>query len=88
MWARPYFQVLESGETRMGSWVPATVDLMAAYEATFGGAPKGRTEGIALLSDANSTNSLAAASYGEVRAWRRGTVSEELLQRQCDCYSD
>ena len=38
-----------------------------------------------MLSDANSTHSVATASYGEIRAWKREAVSDSLLQRQCAC---
>lgn len=84
-WARPYFQVVESGPERLGRWLPASVDLLATYAATYGGLPKDRTEGIGILSDANNTGSLAAAAYGEIRAWRRGAVDLDALRRDCTC---
>ena len=84
-WARPHFHVLESGGGNAGKWRVATIDLGQSYDSSYGGRPQNRTEGIGLLSDANSTHSVATASYGEIRAWKREAVSDSLLQRQCAC---
>lgn len=71
MIARPYFFVLESGEQNKGQWVFEMTDVAADYQRVFGSAPKDRTLGIGLLTDANSTDSYAEAYYADIRVWTR-----------------
>ncbi len=86
--ARPYFVVVESGDQRVGKWLQATVDLEENYGATWGGRPKNHTQGLGLLTDVNSTESLAAADYADLRVWTREAFEAGRIEDYCTCYQD
>lgn len=86
--ARPYFVVVESGNQQLGEWLFASVDLENHYDRTWGGRPKKRTQGLGLLTDANSTDSEAEAYYADLRVWTRKAYDEGRVQDYCDCYRD
>lgn len=86
--ARPYFVVVESGDSHLGQWRFAQVDLEAHYDETWGGRPKSRTQGLGLLSDANSTDSRAEAYYADLRVWTRQAFEEGRAQDYCSCYRE
>ena len=86
--ARPYFVVVESGAQRLGQWLQATVDLEESYGATWGGRPKNLTQGLGLLTDANSTESRAAADYADLRVWTREAFEAGRIEDYCTCYRD
>lgn len=84
--ARPWFVVVESGAARLGQWTFESVDLERDFERTYGGRPKERTQGLGLLTDANSTGSYAEAYYADLRAWTRTAYEEGRVQDYCGCY--
>lgn len=86
--ARPYFVVIESGDRRLEEWLFASVDLEDHYDRTWGGRPKNRTQGLGLLTDANSTHSRAKAYYADLRVWTREAFDAGRVQDYCDCYRD
>jgi hypothetical protein len=86
--ARPYFVVVESGEEQLGEWLFAAVDLEEHYDRTWGGRPKKRTEGLGLLTDANSTDSRAEAYYADMRVWTREAFEAGRVQDHCSCYRE
>lgn len=86
--ARPYFVVVESGDQHLGEWRFASVDLEDHYDRTWGGRPKKRTQGLGLLTDANSTHSLAEAYYAYLRVWTRQAYEAGRVQDYCDRYRD
>lgn len=86
--ARPYFVVVESGEQSLGEWAFAHVDLEQNYDDTWGGRPKSRTEGLGLLTDANSTNSRAEAYYADLRVWTREAYEGGRVRDYCGTYRD
>lgn len=57
--------VVESGAARLGEWVEEERDLVADFRRAFGYAPP-RISGIAIMTDADDTGSLAAARYGDI----------------------
>jgi hypothetical protein len=82
---KPWMVVVESGAGGVGVWHTYVFDLRDAYRRTFGGDPPERPIGIAILSDANSTESQAYADYDDIRALRAadGSVDggvREILQ--------
>ena len=85
MIARPYFHVVESGAANKGQWVFESVDVVEAYRSTYGGDPDDRTVGIGVLTDANSTASVAEAAYADFRVWPRETLESGRLKDYCDC---
>ena len=56
------------------------------YERTWGGLPNNRTQGLGLLTDANSTGSHAEAYYADLRVWTREAFDAGRVQDYCDCY--
>lgn len=76
---RPWQVVVESGAENLGEWRTYVIDLREAFRSTFGGDPPDEPLGIALLSDANSTNSRAYADYDDIVALR--TADPESLSR-------
>lgn len=57
--------VLESGPERLGQWVTEEVNVCADYRRLFGKEPK-RAYGVALLTDADNTRSVAIADYDDL----------------------
>jgi len=84
-WGRPYFFVLESGAAKLGKWVFEQVDAYENYERVYAGKPKSRTIGLAILTDANSTDSYAAAAYADIRVWSRKALATGLIEDYCGC---
>ena len=88
MIARPYFHVVESGSTNKGRWVFEAVDVLESYRSTYGGDPDDRTVGIGVLTDANSTSSVAKAAYADFRVWPREAMESGRVEDYCDCLSE
>ena len=86
-WLRPYFQVVESGAAQVGRWTFAKVDLLDSFRRTFGGEPKDRTVGIAVLTDGNSTRSVAEAAYADIRVWHRDAAEKGRVPDYCGRFS-
>ncbi|MEE2657898.1 MAG: DUF3047 domain-containing protein [Candidatus Latescibacterota bacterium] len=84
-WARPYFFVEESGYEHRGEWRFEMVDLIENYQRAYNGRPKNRTLGIGVLTDANSTDSSAEASYADIRVWPRRALQEKRIVDHCQC---
>lgn len=84
-WGRPYFFVLESGAENLGKWVFEQVDAYENYNRVYGGKPKKRTIGLAILTDANSTDSYAAAAYADIRVWSRKARDSGMIEDYCGC---
>ena len=83
---RPYFFVAESGDENLGNWVFEQVDLVADHKRVMeGDLPAKRTIGIGILSDANSTKSLAKAYYADLRVWSRKAQEQGLIKNYCGC---
>ena len=86
---RPYFLVVESGETNLGRWTFEQVDLERDHRRAFDGdAPDKRTLALGMLTDSNSTDSYAEALYADFRAWTRQAHTEGLIEDYCGCYDD
>jgi hypothetical protein len=56
--------VLQSGASRLKEWLPETVNVYQDYKDLFGTEP-GEVQGIAVLTDADSTASVAEADYDD-----------------------
>jgi hypothetical protein len=56
--------VLQSGSSNLGEWRQETVNCYRDYKELFGAEP-GEVQGIAVLTDADTTNSLAEADYDD-----------------------
>ncbi|MGE0487159.1 MAG: DUF3047 domain-containing protein [Gammaproteobacteria bacterium] len=63
--------VLESGPARAGEWVIEERDLLADFRHAFGYPPP-RISGIAIMTDADDTGSVAAARYGDIELLGHG----------------
>ncbi len=73
--ARPWVVVLESGAEKLGQWLQAQVDLEQDHERLLSSELPQKTMGIALLTDANSTQGYAAAAYADFRVWPRAALA-------------
>jgi hypothetical protein len=80
--------VLESGAEKLGKWVFEQVDAYENYRRVYDGKPKKRTIGLAILTDANSTDSYAAAAYADIRVWSRKARDTGLIQDYCGCLGE
>ena len=80
---RPWYIVAESGGENLGRWTFEAADLERDYGRTYGGAPKDRTVGLGLLTDANNTGTRAEACYGELRAWTREAWEQGRVVDHC-----
>lgn len=58
--------VLENGNAKIDQWVKETVNIKEDYKKHFGSEPPG-IEAIAVLTDSDNTESLAAADYDEIK---------------------
>ncbi len=67
---KPWQVVFGSGTENIGEWRTYIFDVRQAYRDTFGGKPPNKTEGIGVLSDANSLHLEAFADYDDFRALR------------------
>jgi hypothetical protein len=61
---RSWVIVLQSGETRLGKWQQEVINFNQDYQNCFGEEP-GKVIGIAVLTDSDSTNSVAEADYDD-----------------------
>ena len=86
--ARPWFVVAESGDEHLGEWLFEVADLERDYARSYGGRPKDRTQGLGLLTDANSTDSHAEAYYADLRVWTRAAYEAGRVVDYCDCYRE
>jgi hypothetical protein len=59
--------VLQSGEDQAGKWKVEAVNVYEDYKRFFGKEPPD-PQGVAILTDANATESLASADYDNFRA--------------------
>ena len=73
--ARPWFVVLQSGPEKLGQWLQEQVDLARDHERVLSSKLPKKTIGIALLTDANSTEGYAAAAYADFRVWPRAALA-------------
>ncbi len=73
--ARPWFVVLQSGPEKLGQWLQEWVDLERDHERVLSSKLPKKTIGIALLTDANSTQGYAAAAYADFRVWPRAALA-------------
>ena len=71
---KPWNVVAESGEEHLGEWRTYVFNAYEAYQKTFGGDPPDDAVGIGILSDANSTHSLAYADYDDIRALKNANA--------------
>ncbi len=71
---KPWMVVADSGEDHLGEWRTYVFNAYEAYQKTFGGNPPDDTVGIGILSDANSTHSLAYADYDDIRALKNANA--------------
>ncbi|MBI4551076.1 MAG: DUF3047 domain-containing protein [Candidatus Latescibacteria bacterium] len=62
---RPYVIVLESGPTRLGTWVSETVNVYEDYQRAFGEKPPNRAVGLGVLTDGNATRSVSEGDYDD-----------------------
>ena len=82
---RPWFFVVESGTDNLGKWTFEMVDLERHHQLKLGGSPKDRTIGLALLTDANNTDSYAEAFYTDLRVWPRKALERGQITNHCTC---
>jgi len=80
---RPWFFVLESGDSNRGRWTFEQVDLERDHKLKLGGSPADRTIGLGLLTDANSTRSYAEAYYANLRVWKREALTKRQIVDDC-----
>ncbi len=73
--ARPWFVVLQSGPEKLGQWLQEWVNLEKDHERILSSKLPKKTIGIALLTDANSTQGYAAAAYADFRVWPRAALA-------------
>ena len=83
---RPWFIVAESGEANLGRWTFEVVDLERDYRRTYGGRPKGQTQGLGLLTDANNTGTRSEACYADLRAWSREAWEQGRVVDHCGAF--
>ena len=86
--ARPFFVVMEGGEENLGKWTFEQADLVADHRRFYGKAPRERTMGLGILTDANSTHSYAEAFYADLRVWSREAQEKGMIQDYCSCYNE
>ncbi len=85
--ARPWFFVVESGEDNLGQWIFEKTDLSRDYQRIYSEHPPKRTIGLGILTDANSTASVAHADYADFRAWTREADVDGSIYDHCKCDS-
>ena len=85
---RPWFFVVESGEDNLGKWIFEKTDLSRDYQKIYSETPPKRTIGLGILTDANSTKSVARADYADFRAWTREADVDGVIYDHCMCDSD
>jgi hypothetical protein len=71
---RPWVVVLESGSDKLGQWIFEQVDLARDNQLTFKRDLPDKMVGLAVLTDANQTQSYAEAAYADFRAWPRAAL--------------
>jgi len=64
---RPWAVVAKSGEGGKGTWHTEVFNALEAFRKTFGGDPPDKALGIAILTDANATDSYAEADYDDFK---------------------
>lgn len=82
---KPWMVVADSGEEHLGEWRTYVFNAYEAYQKTFGGNPPDETVGIGILSDANSTHSMAYADYDDIRALKNANADsgvKEILEAE------
>ena len=85
--ARPWFFVVESGGNKLGKWIFEQTDLSRDYQRIYSDWPAKRTIGVGILTDANSTQSVAHADYADFRAWTREADLSGTIFNHCKCDS-
>ena len=63
---RPRVRVLRTGADRLREWVTERVNLYEDYKRIWGGEPKDKTVGIAILTDADATHTFAEGDYMDI----------------------
>lgn len=72
--------VLESGSSRSDEWEQETINVYEDYKKLFGAEP-GEVQGIAVLTDSNTTKSVAEADYDDFTLFAAGTASAEETKK-------
>jgi hypothetical protein len=67
--------VLQSGDTRIGEWQQETINFHQDYKEFFGEEP-GEVIGIAVLTDSDTTKSIAEAHYDDFKLLTAGAAEE------------
>ena len=75
----PWTVVAGSGSAG-GEWHRYVYHVSDVYTETFGGSPGERPLGVGLLSDANNTNSYAAADYDDIVALQQATAPNQVQE--------
>ncbi|WP_259246432.1 DUF3047 domain-containing protein [Salinibacter ruber] len=69
---------VESGSTKVGTWVRERRDIRADYRRAFGGAPP-PIDGVAIMTDTDNTGEAATAYYGDIVARLPPSVQDSNL---------
>ena len=77
---RSYTVVLQSGDTHIGKWQQEVVNFYQDYKDIFGEEP-GQVVGIAILTDSDSTNSVAEADYDDFSLLTAGAAEDAQEKR-------
>jgi hypothetical protein len=80
MYWRAKVVVLQSGPSALGEWRQETVNCYQDYKELFGAEP-GEVQGIAVLTDADTTNSLAEADYDDFALLPANALQAEGARR-------
>jgi len=76
----PWTVVAGRGAASARTWHLVVVHVADVYRGTFGGSPGVRPLGVGVLSDANNTESFAAADYDDFVALRRAETTTEVRE--------
>lgn len=75
LYGNQWIFVQESGRESLGQWVTEEVDLESLYRTVFGDKVPQKPLALLILSDANSTQTFAAADYDDIELIRREEAS-------------
>jgi ABC-type transporter MlaC component len=77
---RPWTVVAKSGEGGKGTWHTEVFDALEAFRKTFGEDPPDKALGIAILTDANATDSYAEADYDDFKLLQTAEAGSGVKQ--------
>jgi len=69
---------VESGSTRVGTWVGERRNIRVDYRRAFGEAPP-PIDGVALMTDTDNTGEAATAYYGDITARRPASIQDSQI---------